>query len=292
MTKEEMNNLVAKINSLFAKKGIHPKNKKDKINEVFYKSFTNAIITSQIEHGDADQLIDFLQNNDNLSIDLNSNFRKQFLDFDPFLKQNKTWKSIVPYLTKIVTKGKGTGEMLLTLILPMSKSSSSNDLICNGTRIECKKFDGGCLKGNKDTNFRIIDQITKKYGLKTKDKKSLDVYNQINEMSWENRSAFFNELYPHAEQKEIEDLVNNIKDSNNAAYHHGIFVFKLYQKYDGFETLLLISEGEETEIICVSDLEDISFLKENIEFRPKFYRGKDTMAMGDGYVVIKGKKVK
>ena len=69
-------------------------------------------------------------------------------------------------------------------------------------------------------------------------------------------------------------------------FAHGHEVLKEYKDIDGFDNMMLISDEQKPFIIHISDMNDVSFLKQHVSFTPKVARGGDTNAVGDGYATI------
>ena len=238
-------------------------------------------------------MIDVLSSNEyGINFDLNKNISMLSSDMIPDLKHNKTWTGLLLPLVRTTMKGVGIGEMFFTFVHPKARFDSSKDLLISDKSIECKKFDGACIKGNEDSGFRIIDDLCDEYRLRTTTGKSQKVatyYNNIIDLNPESKVKFWKRLYPNMNSKKIKKLVN-MEEVENASFVHGMVVLDEYKSIDDFNSLLLVSEENNPRIIHLANFQDYSFIKDNIRFTPKFRRGGDTNALADGYVVIEGVK--
>lgn len=289
--KSDFAKFISAIDDLFYSKNLHPSDhSKSKIVKVFYDTFRKNAWWYHSLYGDGFTMLDALSSN---NYDINFNISKNSVtmasELIPTLGKNETWNHMILPLVRTTMKGVGPGEMFLTIAHPDAVFDSEKDLVIDGKELECKKFDGGCLKGNSDSQFRISEVLCTKYGLREKKMQTSEkYYENILKLPKANIKEFWRQFYPNMEEENI-NILSSINISN-ASQVHGAVVMSEYRKIDGFNSIVLISEEDNPKIIHLTDFQDSSFIDKNVKFAPKFWRGGDTMAVGDGYVVISGKK--
>ena len=282
---------VSDIDNLFYSKNLHPSDHgKSKIVEVFYDTFRKNAWWYHSTHGDGFDMLSVLSASDyGIDFDMNTNSVTRASKLVPALEKNATWNSMTLSLVRTTMKGVGPGEMFFTFVHPKAVFDSAKDLVIDGKELECKKFTGGCIKGNADSQFRIADNLCKKYDLRDKPRqKAQAYYMNISKLSESYRSQYWKELYPNMSEVNIEKLTNIGATTAKPSQVHGTIVMSEYRKIDNFDSLLLVGEENNPKIIHLTDFEDSDFIQDNIKFLPKFWRGGDTNAVGDGYVVIEG----
>lgn len=277
------------VDQLFINRGIHPtQHKKIKIIETLHNTFTEAGWYNHSKYGDGLVIFDVLNDPDCVDASfLQQNKRTSMYELIPALKENQTWKYMLPRLNGVRQKGYGIGELLLTLILCDSRFSYKKDLTVGTQDFECKKLDGGCMKATPDASFRITDEARNKYldgkSPYDEDHSPSALYN------------FYKTVYPHFSDTFITGVVEKLRNGGaciNVKSDLGKEIYKSYQKIDGFAGILLIGDSPALEIISVIDVEDTQFMTDNVAFTPQTKRGGDTNAVGDGYCKIRGINIK
>ena len=279
------------VEALFSKKVCFQKRNKSKIQKDFFDAFHAYAWLNHCRFGDGFEMLRCLSGDYETIFPLAKNFSCPVDELIPDLKDNKTWAALLPRLSNVTMKGVGPGEMLLSFILN-AEFDTTKDLLVDGRSIECKKSSGGCLKGNKAANFRVIDELRKKYGIEKaqKSERAEGFYSLLLGLSPRGREGFWNEFYPEMCKDRIEKLMS-VTDQNikEASFIHGHVVLLEYMKIDEIDSYLLINDEEVPKITHIVDPTDEEFLKKHVKFSPKVHRGGDTNAVGDGYAVIKGK---
>jgi len=280
------------VDQLFTDKGIHPNNdKKSKIIRMFYNTFLKEGWYQHSIFGDGLQMMEILADQYEFAPSLDSNWRCNATDVIPELRDNQTWNNMLQALVSVTMKGVGVGEMFLTLAHPNAKYDGAKDLVIDNKEIECKKTQGGCLKGNEKSNHRVIDRLRNELDLPhERGQKLEDVYQRLAKFPKTTQEYFWKTLYPDFTDVDILTLMSLDENIEQARFKHGLTVLKAYRDIDNFDALLLVSDEEDPDITFITDFKDEAFLKENIKFDPKLRRGGDTNAVGDGYVVIKTQK--
>lgn len=282
------------VDKVFIDKGIHPNNnKKSKIIRMFYNTFLKDGWYYHSIYGDGIKMLEVLSGSYSFARSLDQNWRTSTADLIPALKNNKTWAHMLQPLVNVTMKGVGVGEMFLTLAHPQAVYDSAKDLVIENKVMECKKDQGGCLKGNEKSNHRVVDRLRRELGLakQGKSERLEVVYQAIFELPMDKQAYFWKSLYPKFTNEQIKSLMSlNGNDINEARFAHGVAVLHTYKNIDDFDALLLISDEEKPNITFIGNFKDETFMKNNIKFTPKLWRGGDTNAVGDGYVVISTQK--
>ena len=155
-----------KVDQLFLSRNLHPDvhgNEYD-ILEEFHERFLHAGWYYHSIYGDGTEMLDVLSDRDLLLTAPTKNQRIDFATAFPSLVNNKTYRNLYPQLINVRTKGIGVGELFLTLILKDGQFDSSADLqLSSGTWEVKNSKTGGCIKGTKNTQFRVVDGLVKKY---------------------------------------------------------------------------------------------------------------------------------
>ena len=274
------------VDNLFYSKNLHPSDhSKSKIVEVFYDTFRKNAWWYHSMHSDGFDMLSTLSSSDyDIDFDMDTNSVMRASKLIPALERNATWNNMTLSLVRTTMKGVGPGEMFFTLTHPKAVFDSTKDLVIDGKELECKKFTGGCIKGNANSQFRIADNLCNKYNLKDKSSQRAEVfYKNISKLSESDRSQYWKRLYPNMSEVNIKKLTNIGATTAEPSQAHGTIVMSEYRKIDNFNSLLLVSEENNPKIIHLTDFEDSDFIQNNIKFLPKFWRGGDTNAVGDGY---------
>ncbi len=175
-------------------------------------------------------------------------------------------------------------ELFLTLILRNGRFDPSVDLQLGNDSWEVKNAKtGGCIKGNENSQFRLVDDLVERYfdgknPFQTKGKDSRVVWDL--DTVWN----FSRELWPDLSEDQIDDRTEIFLECGENAYLRnqrvGHDLLKSYQEIDEWKGLILIDSED---VIFLSDLEDVEFVDENVKLVVRGKRGGDTNAVGDGY---------
>jgi hypothetical protein len=281
-----MENWIKKVNQLFKVANLHPdtSTKKYDFLQEFYERFLENGWYQHCIHGDGIELIDVLLDRDNLPNAPTKNKKIKISELFPHLKNNKTFLALFPKLINVRTKGKGVGELFLTLILRNGRFDPSVDLQLGNDSWEVKNAKtGGCIKGNENSQFRLVDDLVERYfdgknPFQTKGKDSRVVWDL--DTVWN----FSRELWPDLSEDQIDDRTEIFLECGENAYLRnqrvGHDLLKSYQEIDEWKGLILIDSED---VIFLSDLEDVEFVDENVKLVVRGKRGGDTNAVGDGY---------
>jgi hypothetical protein len=90
----------------------------------------------------------------------------------------------------------------------------------------------------------------------------------------------------------VDIFLNNIGTPKRLNQLLGKEIYKLYQKIDTFDFLVLAKPSENLDVIFILDVDDEDFIRKNVNFRVMGRRGDDSNAVGDGYAKINGVNIK
>jgi len=275
-----------KVDQLFLSRNLHPDvhgNEYD-ILEEFHERFLHAGWYYHSLYGDGTEMLDVLSDRDLLLTAPTKNQRIDFSTAFPSLVNNKTYQNLYPQLINVRTKGIGVGELFLTLILKDGQFNSSADLqLSSGTWEVKNSKTGGCIKGNKNTQFRVVDGLVEKYFNGTNPFK---VSGADSRLIWDSDTVrnFTKELWPEMDKYQVDtrtEIFLNCGDNPHLRNQRvGHDLLKSYQEIDQFTGLILIDSED---AIFLSDLEDIEFIDRNVKLTVQGIRGHDSNAVGDGY---------
>ena len=201
------------------------------------------------------------------------------------MKDNKTFLALFPKLINVRTKGKGVGELFLTLVLRNGRFDSSTDLLLGNDSWEVKNGKtGGCIKGNENPQWRIVDDLVKKYFHGINPFRTSGTVGRIQIWNPDIVRNFFRELYPNLSEEQVDLRTDTFLDCEGNPHllnqSIGLHLVKSYQEIDDWKGLILIDSED---VIFLSDLEDREFIDKNIKLVVQGKRGGDTNAVGDGY---------
>jgi len=275
-----------RVNQLFLSRNLHPnalENDYD-ILEEFYERFLHSGWYYHSEYGGGVEMLDVLSNRDLLSATPTKNQKIDFSTIFPSLVNNQTYQNLYPHLINVRTKGIGIGELFLTLILKDGEFDPSADLHLGRDTWEVKNSKtGGCIKGNKNTQFRGVDSIVQKYfdGINP-----FKVAGTDSRVDWDRDKVwnFTRELWPEITESQVDTRTEIFLECGKNPYLRnqriGHDLLKSYQEIDNFTGLILIDDKD---AIFLSDLEDIEFIDRNVKLTVQGSRGNDSNAVGDGY---------
>ena len=253
-------------------------------------------------------VIKLLENKDLLTPNeiLNENWRKSYEEFiHPKLWNDSIIKVLIKECISFTSTKVGCGEFAIPLIVEDYRwSNKKGDGLVDGKyKSELGNGETGkALKSNEDSELRVVDEVVgdllggHALGFKTGHKRKLYeefIENKYN--SVESREKMFKELlklvWKTPEGLKVSDelcqkLALNYKDPVKCNTLIGLEVIKRYKNIDGWNNLLLINEKRET-MVNIHDVSDIDVDGLGLVLTPKFKRGKDTNAIGDGYAVVK-----
>ena len=291
-----------KVDELFIEVGIHPEHTlttgktKYAVLVEFYEKFLENGWFWESTHEDGIDVINYLMDRDNLPTIPTENFRGQVDDLIDGMENNLWLKEMKRRLINTRVKGKGVGELFLTLIFKGGVFDPDKDLCIFGEDWEVKNGQtGGCIKGNAEEKLRIIDKLVKKYfnGLNPYrlSKPNQVIYEEFSEWSEtidlkERVTGFMNDLYKNTDQSvvdsRIEIFMNTYQNRHKLNQMLGIDLGVSYQKIDGFKGLIVINPLTE-EVVILKDFSDVEFINDSLKFTVQGRRGGDTNAVGDGY---------
>ena len=296
------------VDTMFKNRNLHPGQHNTVILKTFYTTFLKDGFWEHVEYGDGFEMIDILCDNEYLPKIPTGNLRTTIYDIVPELKENGTFKAIVERLTNVRMKGVGVGEVVLHLLYKDSDFTSEHDLVVSGLNGEIKKFEDGCLKATKDTQYRKVDIAIEKYfgnhnffqirKSGKKGKKEQDRLFLENQDWWTNNGSegkvrgYLSEVYPMLDNNQLDTWVdmflNNLGSPKRLNYLIGKEIYKLYQNIDTFDFFVLTKPTKNLDVIFISDVDDEDFIMKNVSFKVMGRRDGDSNAVGDGYAKIKG----
>tara|TARA_Y100000296_G_scaffold81052_1_gene107442 strand:- start:10853 stop:11761 length:909 start_codon:yes stop_codon:yes gene_type:complete len=275
-----------KVDQLFLSHDLHPKvhdNEYD-ILEEFYERFLESGWYYHSLYGDGSEMLDVFADRDSLPTTPTKNQRIDFSTIFPSLVNNKTYQKLYPKLINVRTKGIGIGELFLTFILKDGQFDSSVDLQLGDGSWEVKNSKtGGCIKGNKNTQLRVVDDLVKKYfdGMNP-----FQISGTDSRLIWDSDTVwnFTRKLWPELSEDQVDTrtdiFLNSGKNPHLRNQRVGHDILKSYQEIDEWTGLVLIDDED---AIFLVDVEDTEFVDQNLKLTVQGKRGGDTNAVGDGY---------
>lgn len=280
----------SKVNALMAKKNLVDDN--NVAVRRFALDFEAHAFTAHAEFGDGERMLDLLSDGSNLfdGSNFDRNFKLNLNDFvKAELKSNKTFNKTIKILTTNKSKGVGIGELVLPLLVSNWVRNNESDGMVNGGIREVKNGEGASLKPVKTglTNKGLVDELNAKYfdGLVLGKKKHHATIMSKAGLNSPVYSTYFKELWPTANIDHLMKLLENM--GNDLAKFHSVlgrFILKEYQKIDGWKSIVLI-HPETLDVVNIANVDDDSCF-ENLSFKVRLSRQKDTQAVPDGYAVV------
>lgn len=260
-----------------------------------FRKFFIAFYLYHFNEYESEFILKVLEDDDELIKNdlLFENFRGSLFDYllPNKLKDNIKFKEFIKNLLDFTNKGIGIGEMVLPLVIHDYEFSAKYDGKFRGGsyRVQIKQ-NGASLKPITTglTDKGLVDRLNKEffngnppgYTTFTKFKNH---YNNIRDAQ-DQYYNYFTKLYPNTDtQTLVQDLVKVYHHPESFNNVHGKWVLSRYKDIEGWNNLMMI-DNDKHNVVNICDINDIESL--NIRFSPKFYRGKDTQALPDGYVNI------
>jgi hypothetical protein len=302
-TKSLKTKWVNSVDVMFKNRNLHPNQHNTVILKTFYTTFLKDGFWEHVEYGDGFEMIDILCDNENLPEIPTKNIRTTIYDIVPELKNNGTFNAIAARLTNVRMKGVGVAEILFHLLYKDSKFHSKKDLVVGKLIGEIKKYEEGCLKSISTNRFLQTDKSSEKYfdnhdfffsHGKARIKENIRWW--TNNGSEDKVRGYLSEVYPMLDNDQLDIWVdiflNNIGTPKRLNQLLGKEIYKLYQKIDTFDFLVLAKPSENLDVIFILDVDDEDFIRKNVNFRVMGRRGDDSNAVGDGYAKINGVNIK
>jgi hypothetical protein len=289
-----------KVSQLLTKRKMMPSKKVGL--KAWCKYFTAFAWTEHTRHGDGIEMIEILLDDDNLigGEKFNSNFVLRFDALYPdALKNNKTWKSLLPTLIEFKGKGLGVGELYLALVIqgwtfertdgkgdgkvaggirelkkngaslkPIHKALSADQELLNNTIFEGNR--AGPIKPNKRSQGQGFDKWLLWFD--TKPNKDEILLN------------YFTKLYTGRDVKNMCAELSKVRTGLEFYNVIGREVLKWYKEEDKWHSIVIF-DNEKNIIANIHNVDDLSIFKK-IKFDWKSAPGKDTQALAHGYVNI------
>jgi hypothetical protein len=301
----QLNDFKAKVDTLFAKKGILPGKKKQVVIKAFYEHFLAQAWLWHTFHSDGEKMLDILLDDSQLlgSAQFNKNFYGDILE-QPSLSTNKTWQGLKTSLITFKGERVGGGEFYFLFVIAgwkFQKDGGTSDGYVAGGKREIK-FGGASLKPIANSAHRVIDNLvaTVFEGNRpgpAKETKKTNGQSFSRWLAWFDTKAdkeqvlldFFTPLYLG------QDVTSMCKELLTARtckdFYHivGKTVLKWYKDIEGFDSITII-DIKKMKMANIADVNNLAIFK-TLKFDVATKRGSnkgsssgDVRQLADGYV--------
>lgn len=270
---------------------------KKKIEDVIY----NTAFAIHCKTYDGFEMISTLLDEENLPTMPKGKLSKMdILDMFPEdhpLSRNKTFEQFQHTMYEISNKGKGKGELLLSMVIRGATTSTGDEDVTisqeNGTDMHVEvKAGNATLKGTPDASRRAIDAFLDEYFPGERMKRGSSPQFETDDLDLVEK--MLTSLYGF-DDGICENVLNcynrtsrlpnkeKIKERKQAV---GFEIMRRYKVIDGFDVLAFLKPHKGGISICVINdfsLDNKKNICDNINFKPQTKRGGGTQAVGDGY---------
>jgi len=197
------------------------------------------------------------------------------------IKNTEVLRDFCQLVYETTSKGVGKGEILMFIVFSdITRNQERKGDLCFGAKTLEVKADNASLKGNGSAQFRIIDELNKKYLKST----GLDAIWNLQDTNLVR--SYFQEL-ENIGHKDLNSLVAMWPAQSPEVRKQliGSCILRTYKKIEGFDSYVHLSK-KQLAFVVLEDFEQQA-ITEHLVFKPQTKRGGGTQAVGDGYADAK-----